>query len=690
MSSEDVHPLSDNQLRIVAGYYSLDKEDRERILNELKSKNTRQWAQLSERDNLTEPHKFRRRLMQNGVVTVRQLNSLLSSPDARDLSVSLFRYRLYKRRTWAKRRVVAVSYDTGSRWKTSVSMDIDRSYLSAHSKIIKDSDTSENEGGYFNIPVLEVDRREQFVYFDSADGNNNTLQLSLRNDSTQFMIEILIGAIAEEYWDDDQVPLMRFETDKGLAAALKRWFDAASLPMFIEKIHKAIEDSHNSKEEIKNLLASLESMEYWIKIPGSDKSFMDYFKEDITGKYSDTDWSRSEAGQEIIAQIELYEKLPTFVYFVATFTFKWLAYLKVPMAKDNTTEVSSLHFSYVLTRDVLQQSVGLELDGVKKGFPLAQGISIQLPLPMVGQAESDHYTFFPPEGTFISYYPNIAPVRNTIPEARLRSKRPDGSDVFFAKPLPFYVRYSGFFTYHDPDTSLQLSPIGGDGSLATEHITTKLSPEWINGKTLRRVPTLNTYPATNYELILRLRPQLGFRSFVYWLILALSCLLWFSMLFMQEIQSSIQVIPLVAAALAAVANLDRESFLRKWLFRLPLKLVIAAVVIDILLPMLFFIASAYDQAVIFRDMPLIDSMFLWLVDIIPIIKQPLCLIALSLVFVLTTVYSTWLMRHKLCKDISYRAPNIEYLKKRQLDVQKRKLSINNQELLSIINQALDS
>ena len=658
--------LGDNLLRVVAGYYSIDGDKREKIREDYKSNLYRQWVDIKENDNLEEGDRLRRRLYKNSIESLDELDTILKNESAISFANKLFSYRLIKRRSWAKRRVITATYEKGARWKTSIGLDINLEYLNRYAKVI--SDKGESSPSFFHIPILEVDKREQFIFFDSGDGRGNTVQLSLRHTSAQFLRDIIVGAIAEEYWDDESIPLLK--SNDILTTFLGKWFaDAADVPGFVKSIEKQIhQDASLNKTAKKELLENLESYENWLEIPDSAKNFMDFFIEELTSGLAQRP-SEGERLNEIINQIKHYEKLPVFVYLIALFSFKWIAYLTIP---NNQEEINySLYYSYVLTRDVLQGIVGSEPTGLKKGLPIARGRKIRFPLPMLGQAESEHFTFLPPEGTFFSHYPNKVSIRKTMPliEQKLASESQESgieNNDSEKDVLPFYIRYR-------QSGSCTESPVQGDGSLAPEHITTKLCANWDEGEPNRRIPIKGEYPAYNYELICRLRPRLGLRPFVYWLILILSCFYLASLLITPDFITSIQVIPLTAAALGVAASLDKESFLRKQMFIWPRNFIVFAIAIDFIIPWLkYFVVERVDFPVFFiQSIKAVSSYWSYA-----------CVCILTILLILTAICSVWLLRHKLQMSMPYKGEG--YFDKVQLRFHKRTDRIDGPKLSKYI------
>ena len=457
--------LDDAHYRAVIGYYSLDISERNVVEEGLLSGELtplmlhgklNQESKLQNHDAVQKLLLFMCKKGINGKLFV---ESTVKHEDAIEAATCLLRYRLLKRRSWAKRRVVNVSYEADARWKTSINLDISMDYLREYHQGIYTE--AESQDIFYAIPILDVDKNDQFVFYDARDSSGKTIQLIPRDVSAKYIKEILIGAISEEFWDDGNTVMLREDNEDRhehnlFTQLLEQWFREPNVPSFFKSIEEQIyalaplsdmdDDSigrlrnyefpfENDIEnqgyvnealndwDINTLLDNLSAFDHWICEADCENesneelkanTFMDLFRHELCGEYSDESKLSTPQKKALYRLINAFGKQPIFVFLIATYSLRWLAYLRVPVTD---TDSETVCFSYALTRNVLKKEAGSEFSvlagcfgtglfgkGFKRGFGklsrIASGETIQLPLPMLCQAESEHFTFIAPEGTF--------------------------------------------------------------------------------------------------------------------------------------------------------------------------------------------------------------------------------------------------------------------------------------------------
>ncbi|MDR2492149.1 MAG: hypothetical protein LBD25_01610 [Coriobacteriales bacterium] len=616
----------DISLRLVAAYYSLDIKERAKVWD-VYTDGTFTTLAASPNDLRSDAERLKKKLADNSIDR-QTFEGILGSAGADELRVCLFRYRLYKRRSWAKRRVTSMEYDDSARWKTFVSLDINQEYLDSYSARYAqggDEGSPERRAPFYNIPILEVNKKDQFVSF-SANDCYGTAQLSKKNISNYLSTQMLVGSIAEEYWDDDTVPMP--DATGTLMNFLKEWFDENEEPGFVRDAKEGIfKDQSLKPRERDALLDDLYSYEWWVSdMAGNGSMFMSLLKNELSLWIKSCD---KRVHEELCTQFDYYAHLPVFIWLMTTLTFKWVAYLKI----DNRQRANmSTHFNYVLARDILgaQKRLGPEPRTLKKGPPFATGIEACFPLVMLGQSESDHYTLKAPEGTFFSDYASSRHELSATAAEKLR--------------VPFFIRFrkkhDGQASSEGDDLSKTEDEFVGDGSIAPGHITLKACQHWEeDGEPSRRLYSKKSlHPAHDFELFCRLRPRLGLRSVAYGLLLALSLLLWTTIVMSRdEIDGILNPVSFIAVVMAVTISLDKESFLRKRMFLFPKILVIAVAALDTIIPWcLAFIG------------PLITSCY----SITHVVKW----VALVLVGLALIAYLCWVVRHWLHAKAPERRP----------------------------------
>jgi len=702
--SEGNKSLSDYGYRIVAAYYAMRAIDRSFFWKEYAESNWRdRWLSfdnLQKKPGLLEKlsqHKSRdsdlkdcfdrldsylknegvvleafdrlRILLAMAGISKYELEDALMVEEADDLCNCLFAYRLMKRRTWAKRRVIAVNYEGGARWKTSVSLDINIDYLQENATTFKNERRRANkpeEIGFFNIPIIEVNKRDSFIFFDTEDSRGGTIQLLRRVLSAHLEREIMQGAIAEEYWTDLKTPMLR--DSSYLCTLLSDWFRLGGVPGFIKNIETKVKDNKERSDLTEDVFQDvIDSYANWLDDDGSP-NFMELFWQDteaaLLRMLANGDITNDQK-IEIEKSIELYRGNKTFVYLLALFTFKWIAFLRVP---NDKSVAETVKYDYEMARNVLKTPIGSEPKSLS-GRKHDSGQKLCFPLNMFGQAESEHFTFIAPEGTLFShYYDKLFPGSRKSLLRQLEYGENEARSKEKAY-IPFYLRCRN---------QKGSQTTSGDGSMGSEHITIKINDPWrVDGNPNRRVPDEKGYPAYQYEFLCRLRPRLGIRAVGYAVFLIFSILLW--LMWACDLSSELPVLgTAIGASLAVATALDKESYIRKQMFRIPRYIVNTWAVLDLLGYTLTSVNKWLGGLVVLDNRSVRDILQLGrsiTVCFIPsgIFKLVAGIAALSLAFYLTWVIHQW-------RNATIPQKVVDYFDKVELFVHERNDSVYKPEL----------
>lgn len=269
--------------------------------------------------------------------------------------------------------------------------------------------------------------------------------------------------------------------------------------------------------------------------------------------------------------------------------------------------------------------------------------------------------------------------------------------------LPFYIRYRQY-RMKTPEKAGELPvqidgcpPIYAEGTLAPEQITAKIKPGYfdehaaddaVESKPVRRISTHDKFPASHYEFVCRLRPKLELRAVAYILILLTTCLFWFDLCFMKGQLSPKEILPLVTAALGAAAYLDKESSLRKRMFRWIQRCAAFAMVAGFLQPWMKAMVYPSERNSEAR-MSLFNIVYEFIKNPYSLtyeVKTGLFCMGILVALIITTLFCLfWLFRHSLNSRMSYVEPR--YHDKVRIELHERTDEIEYAKMLSFIEKA---